>query len=251
VATIKIRALGLGNRARIAALYDHIDQTCLVMIDRSMWFAKSYEALSLDEFAPLVHKHPRLTGKQREFREPVILAFSYAQRVFLCSAVELCLLHQHANSVLLLAQMWPTEIRQLSHLIEQLKKKRKVRTWDEWDGFSWDAKLEMLRELSFSRLQSAVELFGDIYGADCFDLAWGRDGHEQIQRLYEDYQDLRNGIVHRGGELSSGAKIEATEGDIVTAFQDAKRFRDALQGLSRWCRSWWLKRLASSHPKAD
>lgn len=246
--TVKTRAPGLRNSATIDALYDHIDQTCLVMIDRSMWFAKSYEALAVDDFSPLVRRHPRLAGKHRDFREPVICAFTYAQRVFLCSAMELCLLNQYTNSVLLLSQLWPVKVRQLTHLLDLLKRKHKIKTWDAWDRLSVDVKLEKLRELSFSSLPGAAGLFGDIYGPDCFDLAWGKNKYERLQQQYRDYQTLRNGIVHRGGELSSGAKIEATEADIATAFEDAQRFRDALHQLSQWCRVWWLNQTAKLHP---
>lgn len=229
----------------INATYDHIDHICLVMIDRSMWFAKSYDALADDNFAPLVQKYPWLPQKQNDFRKPVVFAFSYAQRVFLCSAMELCLLHQYANAVAIIEQEWPSRVHQLKHLLEELKR-YKIKSWAEWDRLQWEAKIEKLRKLSFSNLRAASTLFGDIYGSDCFDLAWGEKEHKRLDEQYSEYQTLRNGIVHRGGELSSGAKIEATEADIAKTFEDAQRFRDAIHQLSRWCRAWWLERVVHS-----
>jgi hypothetical protein len=77
-------------------LFAQMEKTCLVMIDRSMWFAQSYDALAFADFAALVTRHPQLRGREEQFRTPVVCAFSYAQRVFLCSAMEACLLLQHA-----------------------------------------------------------------------------------------------------------------------------------------------------------
>ncbi len=99
-----------------------------------------------------------------------------------------------------------------------------------------------MRELSFSTLQVAGRLFDDIYGDGCFDSAWGAETHNRLKSEYLDYQTLRNGILHRGGELSSGVMIEASERDIETTFEDSKRFRDAILSLSNWCCASWLNR---------
>src|SRR5436190_2130265 len=116
----------------LKTLYASMDQTCLVMIDRSMWFAKSFEALSVQNFEPLIAKNPNLRGREQEFLEPVTYAFSYAQRVFLCSAMELCLLHHHLNSVALLIQRIPQRTDSLTNLLKFLKPKYKIKTLDEW-----------------------------------------------------------------------------------------------------------------------
>lgn len=63
-------------------LYEAMDHTCLVMIDRSMWFAKSFEALQATNFSLLMEQHSYLRGREDEFHEPVTYAFSYAQRVY-------------------------------------------------------------------------------------------------------------------------------------------------------------------------
>ncbi|MEK6408929.1 MAG: hypothetical protein AABN34_18555 [Acidobacteriota bacterium] len=242
----------LREAAAISGVYDHINKTCLVIIDRSMWFAKSYEALADNNFQLLVRKHQRLAGQEDNFREPVIFAFNYAQRVFLCSAMELCLMHQHSNSVALLAQLLPERMAQLKHLQALLKrryKKYQIKSWGEWAALDRSVQLEHLRELSFANLEAAATLFGDIYGSACFDLAWGEDEHRQLAEQYGDYQTLRNGILHRGGEFSSGARIEATETDISTTFEDTKRFQDAILRLSDWCRVWWIGQLAETPAK--
>lgn len=246
-------AVHLRDLKRINATYDHINHICLIMVERSMWFAKSYEALAENDLECLIRKNQNLADKTVEVRLPLVFAFSYAQRVFLCSAMELCLMHQHSNSVFLLDNLWPSRLTRLEHLLEQMKKMRKedkIRSWSEWGLLDWDRRKELLRKLSFSSLRSAASLFDDIYGPDCFDLAWGKVGHERLASQYETYQTLRNGILHRGGELSSGTCIEATDADIATTLEDAERFREAIHQLSDWCRAWWIEQLAKSKPEA-
>lgn len=216
-----------------------MDQTCLVMIDRSMWFAKSFEALNVANFGSLVERHSYLRGREHEFREPLTYAFSYAQRVFLCSAMELCLLHHHQNSVALLIQRIPQRIGSLTNLLKFLKRKQYVNTIDEWIALDWDVRFQHLRELSFSSLAAASRLFDDIYGVGCFDNAWGAQTHAKLDSEYQQYQLLRNGILHRGGEFNTGVKITSTEQDIEIAFSDSKTFRDAILALSHWCYHWW------------
>jgi len=123
-----------------------------------------------------------------------------------------------------------------------LKKEHKIKTWDEWNRLQWDLKFEKLRTLSFSRLSNAALLFEDIYGFGCFDLAWGHEVHARLDQRYTKYQTLRNGILHRGGELSSGEKIEASETEIAITLDDAKLFREAILRLSQWCRHWWIEK---------
>jgi len=230
--------------AWINELYDHMNQTCLVLIDRSMWFERLHDAVRADGFASVVRRNRRLAGKQSEFAEPVRFAFSYAQRVFLCSAMEWCLMHQFINSVALLEQLSPSGLRELRALHQTLKKKFKIRSWDEWTKLPRPVRHEQLRQLSFSRLATAEELFADIYGKNCLLSALGRDYRDRLAEQYEQYQTLRNGILHRGGETASGAKIEASEADLRSAFEDARLFRDGILRLSAWCRERWLARVA-------
>jgi hypothetical protein len=227
------------NHASLKKFYDSMDQTCLVMIDRSMWFAKSFEALQATNFSLLVEQYSDLRGREDEFHEPVTYAFSYAQRVFLCSAMELCLLHHHQNSVAFLIQQMPQRIDRLTNLLKFLKRKHYAQTIDEWIALDWDVRFQHLRELSFSNLAAAARLFEDIYGNKCLLQAWGATTYADLDSKYQQYQLLRNGILHRGGELNSGAKITATEKDIEAAFNDSKLFRDAILALSRWCYRWW------------
>jgi len=209
------------------------------MIDRSMWFAKSFEALKIDNFRCLVEQSSYLRGREDEFREPLTYAFSYAQRVFLCSAMELCLLHHHQNSIAFLIQQLPQRSSSLTNLLKFLKRKNYASTIDEWIALDWDLQFQHLRELSFSNLAAAGRLFDDIYGSNCFDRAWGAKTYAQLDSEYQKYQLLRNGILHRGGELNTGAKITANDDDIETAFRDSELFRDAILALSRWCYRWW------------
>lgn len=227
-------------RTDLKTLYASMDETCLVMIDRSMWFAKFFEALNARNFEPLIAENPSLLGRKEDFLEPVTYAFSYAQRVFLCSAMELCLLHHHLNSVALLIQRLPKRIDSLTNLAKFLKRKYKIKTLDEWVAQDWEVRFQQLREMSFSNLSAAAGFFDDIYGSGCFDRVWGQDTHRQVDSQYQKYQLLRNGILHRGGELNTGTMITSNGADIETAFHDSKLFRDAILALSRWCYDWWL-----------
>ena len=155
--------------------------------------------------------------------------------------MELCLLLQHLNSVALLIQFQPSRAKSLVNLEKQLKKKKEIKSLDQWLGLGWETQFQYLRELSFSKLDSAGRFFDDIYGSGCFNAAWGAEAHQRLALQYQDYQTLRNGIVHRGGELNSGIMIEASERDLEATFEDSRRFRDALLALSDWCCKWWLK----------
>ncbi len=99
---------------------------------------------------------------------------------------------------------------------------------DEWLSFDTETRFQYLRELSFSSLQSAGPLFDDIYGSGCFDAAWGAQAHKRLASQYRDYQTLRNGILHRGGELNSGIMIQANDSDLKATFGDSVRFRDSI-----------------------
>ena len=151
-------------------------------------------------------------------------------------------MHQHTNSVALVFQLLPSRTKELRHLRGELKKKYNT-AWDQWTRLQWDARMEHLRKLSFSSLGAAARFFDDIYGPGCFSQAWGAEARKRLDSKYREYQELRNGILHRGGELASGVNIDCTEADIDRTFGDAKEFRDAILKLSTWCRSWWLARL--------
>ena len=223
--------------------FSAMDDTSIVMIDRSNLFAKSFRALSDGNFRALVDRYPELRGAEAQFHEPVVYAFSYAQRVFLCTAMEMSLVYHHANSVALLIQRAPERTSSLTNLLEFLRarKKYKQKTLADWVALDWDVRLAHLRELSFSRLETASRFFNDIYGADCFDRAWGAEVHVTLGARYSEYQDMRNGILHRGGEISSGLNIPASEADFESTFNEALSFREAILALSRWCYDWWRK----------
>jgi hypothetical protein len=229
------------QRMSLETAFAAMDQTCLVMIDRSMWFAQTYNALKDDEFEILTQRYPVLRDAEQDFRTPLRYAHSYAQRAFLCSAMEACLVYHHANSATLLIQRRPEQIPRLTNLLELLRKRKwyGVKTLDEWIALDWDTRLTHLRELQFSRLPVTARFFDDIYGTGCFDSVWGTDAHATLSARYSDYQDLRNGILHRGGETSSGEHIHAEESTFESTFNDALSFRDAILGLSRWCYDWW------------
>src|ERR1700690_3913651 len=79
-------------------------KTFLVMLDRSMWFSPSYESLIADDMKALVLHHPKLQNQQKRIKEPLTFAFSYAQKVFLCTAIEEQLLQHYINSLTLYNQ---------------------------------------------------------------------------------------------------------------------------------------------------
>lgn len=226
-----------------------MDETCIVMIDRSNLLAKSFGALSDHNFRALVDRYPELRGVEAESRQPVVYAFSYAQRVFLCSAIEMSLVYHHANSVALVIQRTPERTSSLTNLLEFLRRRKKFKgTLADWVALDWDVRLTHLRELSFSGLQTASRFFDDIYGGSCFDTVWGAEAHAALSARYSNYQDLRNGILHRGGEVSSGVNISADETDFEATFKDALSFREAILALSSWCYDWWRnKRYSTVH----
>ncbi len=228
-------------KTSVETLFAALDKTCDVLIDRSNLMSKSFAALSDHNFGPLVDRYPDLRGKEQVFREPVVYGFCYAQRVFLCSAIEACLVYCHANSVALFIQRTPDQISRLTNLLQFLKGRKwyGVKTLTEWIALDWDVRFTNVRELSFSNLETASRFFDDIYGAGCFDTVWGVDAHSALSSRYAEYQLLRNGILHRGGETNSGVKITADERDFESTFNDSLAFRDAIQALSRWCYDWW------------
>jgi hypothetical protein len=242
------RTLMPTTKMSLETAFREMDETCIVMIDRSNLFAKSFGALSDRNFRGLVDRYPELRGVESQFREPVTYAFSYAQRVFLCSAIEACLVYHHANSVALLIQRVPDQIPRLANVLEFLRKRKwyGVKTLDQWIALDWKVQLTHLRELSFSNLQTAGRFFDDVYGGGCFDTVWGADVNAIFSSRYADYQLLRNGILHRGGETSSGDNIPAAEKDFEGTFEDALSFRDAILALSAWCYDWWRKKRYST-----
>jgi hypothetical protein len=228
------------TKMTLETAFEAMDRTSTVMIDRSNLFSKSFEALSNRNFHPVVDRFPELCGSESEFRTPLIYGFSYAQRVFLCSAIEMSLVYHHANSVGLVISRTPERISSLTNLMKVLHDRKKFKgTLADWVALDDDVRFTQLRELSFSRLGIASRFFDDIYGSGCFDTVWGAERHATLATCYSKYQDLRNGILHRGGEVSSGVNIPADEDDFKATFDDALSFRDAVLTLSRWCYDWW------------
>lgn len=153
--------------------------------------------------------------------------------------MDLCLLHHHQNSVAFLIQQMPQRVDRLTNLLKFLKQKNYAQNLDDWVALDWNVRFQHLRELSFSNLAAAARLFDDIYGNDCLRSAWGVSTYGELDSKYKQYQVLRNGILHRGGELNTGVKITSTVEEIDAAFNDSKIFRDAILTLSRWCYRWW------------
>ncbi|MGB8991272.1 MAG: hypothetical protein WCD80_04380 [Desulfobaccales bacterium] len=219
-----------------------MNKTLLVMLDRSMWFSPSYEALISDNMKSLVLRHPHLNGQQNKIREPLTFAFSYAQRVFLCTAIEQQLLQHYINSLALYNQFVNDNMRSFLVLKQWIEERRNLPSWDEWIQFTADKKLKSLKELSFSSLSKAQDFFREIYSEDCFKSALTDRGYKAFLSAYQNFQEVRNGILHRGGEYKNGKRIEATEVEIRETFNTAKKVRDQILSFSEWCLAWWLNK---------
>lgn len=217
-----------------------MNKTLLVMLDRSMWFSPSYEVLIADDMNALIRQHPNLRNQQTKIIEPLTFAFSYAQKVFLCTAIEEQLLQPYINSLGLFNQFIKDDFSSFSVLKLWVEDRRNLPTWNEWTLSDGNKKLKHLKELSFSSLSTAQKFFREIYGEDCFKSALAEEGYKELLTTYQQYQESRNGILHRGGELKSGERIEASEKEIKETFNNAKKIRDQILIFSKWCLNWWL-----------
>ncbi len=239
------------NQARIlrfltevSAVYDHMDKTFLVMLDRSMWFHPSYESLIADNMQALTNYEPKLKGQEEAFREPLTFAFGYAQKVFLCTAVEICLLHHYTNSVYFFFNSIRADFDKLPTLRQWVQTRRDSQGWEKWKGLTADQRMKSMKEMSFSSLPVANDFFGDIYGKSPFQRALSENDYKEFLKQFQGIQELRNGIIHRGGELKDGSRIEATRSDIKQTYTTAKTFRNNLLRFSAWCRNHWIENVS-------
>jgi len=231
---------GNDKKIYISKVYEHMNKTLQVMLDRSMWFSPSFEALIADDMKALVLHHPNLKNQQNKIKEPLTFAFSYAQKVFLCTAIEEQLLQHYINSLALFNQFIKNDLARFSVLKQWIAERRSLPSWNDWNQLNREKKLKFLKELSFSNLSKAQEFFREIYEEDCFQSALTEKGYKDFLSSYQQYQEARNGILHRGGELKNGARIEATEVEIKETFNTAKKVRDQVLVFSKWCLNWWL-----------
>jgi len=234
------RRIILDPRTEVSLLYDHMDKTFLVMLDRSMWFYPSYEALIANNSEALVSHEPKLKGQEKSFLPPLTFAFGYAQTIFLCTAIEICLLHHYTNSVYIYATYAHGNIDGLSKLNNWVANRRDFQGWHSWKKLDADQRLKLMKEMSFSSLSVANDFFADIYGNNPLRQALTEDRYKVFLNKFQNMQERRNGIIHRGGELKDGSNIEVTKSDIKAIFETAKSFRDNMLRFSEWCRYWWI-----------
>jgi hypothetical protein len=224
----------------VSTVYDHMDKTFLVMLDRSMWFHPSYESLIANKMSALITYEPKLKGQEESFREPLTFAFGYAQKVFLCTAIEICLLHHYTNSAYFYFNYSKGDFDSLPTLKRWVESRRDSQGWDKWKELNAEQRLKMMKEMSFSSLSIANDFFGDIYGKSPFQQALTDNGYKVFLKHFQNIQEQRNGIVHRGGEFKDGSRIEVTKSDIKETYETAKSFRNHLLRFSAWCRDWWI-----------
>ncbi|MFI5251042.1 MAG: hypothetical protein ACHQQQ_01310 [Bacteroidota bacterium] len=235
----------------VPVVYDHMDRTFLVMLDRSMFFQPSFEALKANKMSALTTQEPKLKGQEESLLEPLTFAFGYAQKVFLCTAVEVCLLHHYTNSAYFFVSYFKGDFDRLPTLKHWVQSRRDSRDWDNWKNFNSDKQLKTMKEISFSNLSVANEFFGDIYGKLPFQQALSDNDYKTFFKIFQSLQEQRNGIIHRGGELKDGLCIEVSSTDMSETYETAKYFRNHLLGFSAWCRDWWLKKFYTKLEEYD
>ncbi len=227
-------------RRRIARWYDHMDHTLHVMMDRSMWFAPMYETISIDHFAPLVARDPRLRGRERDLEEPVRFACGYAQTVFLCTAVEVFFIWHYGSSVAFFIDTGHGTLMELSTLRPWVESRKELKSWESWQHLTPAKRFRTLTALSFADLKVAESFFSDIYGSDCFTQALSKSESAKLATVYQELQSERNGIVHRGGEHKSGRRIEVPRSRLRDRYALGKWLGTRLLRMSGWFRTFWL-----------
>lgn len=225
---------------KINIIYDHMDKIFLIMLDRSMCFSPAYEAIISNNMLQLTTQNPSLIGKEKELEQPLTIAFGYAQIIFLCMAIELCLLQHYVNSVGLFLGLKRGTYDALTSLRKWVESRKNVKTWERWLQLNPTQQMKILKEMSFSNLSTSQEFFSDIYGEDCFKCALSTEGYSSLQIAYQELQEKRNGILHRGGEFKDGRCIDVSAPDISLTYDFSKTVRDHVLRLSTWCREWWM-----------
>jgi len=230
-------------------VYNHMDKVFLVMLDRSMWFSPAFEAITADDMKALLARNPRLRDTQASAKDSLTFTFSYAQKVFLCTAIEEQLLQHYINSLGLLAQLSGNDLSSFRTLQQWIGERKGPPSWEEWLLLDRDKKLKMLKGLSLSNLATAQQFFREIYSEDCFVSALTEEGYKTLLGTYQNLQEERNGILHRGGELRDGRRIEASESEIRETFGLATRVRNQLLVFSKWCHGWWINKVTTNFAK--
>jgi hypothetical protein len=231
--------MDIQERSRIvrdlSKLFNHMKKTSDVMFDRSMWFAPIYKTLMADNFRALCQSYTELAEKENQVDEPVRYALGYSQTVFLGTAIELTLLHLYINSLSIFQRIFSGDLSSLKHFPRNLLSISPIQLFDE------------LKKLSFSDISKTQNKFSDIYGENCFLIAWTPQVYASIAEEVRKLQDRRNGIVHRGGEYQDGRMIEVSKDEIQQTLTSARRLRVHFANLSDWCLSWWLEQISQRY----
>ena len=227
---------------QIEYVYEQMDKTLHIMMDRSIWFYPTYKTIKRNEFEALIKCEPRLKGKANSFSKPLQISFGYAQIIFLCTAVELTLLNHYHNSIYFFIYN-KGNINNLYKLKQWIESHKDVKEWQKWIEFNGDKKSKNLKEMSFSNLSVANDFLSEIYGNNFLKIAIGKENYKKFVLLLEKLQEKRNGIVHRGGEFKNGEQIYISESDMQINFETAQFFVNNLLKFSKWSQKWWLNNL--------
>jgi hypothetical protein len=239
---MQLSAKGQAATLRVRSVFANMRKTSAVMFDRGMWCSPIYDTLAADGFRSLCRTSPNLTGQEASAEEPVRYALGYAQLVLVGTAIELTLLHSYINS-LAIYQLVGGDMQRLSALRKWVESGRRRTTFDRFLHLPPDEQTRRLKEISFSDLPKAQEMFADIYGIDCFAKVWTPEGYRDLRITLQDVQTRRNGVVHRGGELKDGKMIEISAPALREAFDQARQISERLRSLSHWFLEWWMKEI--------
>lgn len=235
------KPLGIQQQLQVHVSYQHMRDVTLVMLDRAIWFAKVFEALASDDPEVIRTHFPDLNGPPASANESLSYALAYAQKVFLCTAVEESLLQHYINAMAVAMNLGRVRPQDLTVLQRWIDARRGGPKWDGWREMPADQRLQTLKQMSFANLDRASRFFNEIYGDQCLQMALGGDRHNQFAEEYDALQLQRNGIVHRGGEFIDGTKIAATPETITSDLAMGFRFRDSLLAFQDWGRDRLLR----------
>jgi hypothetical protein len=214
---IALRALFVENNLK----------TYLVLLDRAAWFWKGHQVLSMDKMVAIRRLHPKFP--MMDAAKPLNVAYSYANAVFLVSAIETFILLTYTNSVVLFYR-WKGAIP--GSLSRSLEKKKQFR--------SLGPIKEELRSLSIGNIAQAEQWFVEIYGDDFLGKSFGISDYKKFQIKFNDLISKRNSIVHRGGESKEGIFIELCFEELNAFRVEAEKFG---KQVANSVLDWWLKQL--------
>ncbi len=231
------------NKKIIQEVYASMNKTLHIMIDRSMWFHPSYESLASNNFETLTNHERRLLGKEAIFCKPLTISFGYAQIIFLCTAVEIFFLQHYMNSIYFYTTINSGDINKLHNLKQWITSGRKTPDWNKWIKLNANKRGKDMKGMSFSNLSVANSYFEEIYGKACVKEVIGQKEYKKFLKQFENMQDKRNGIIHRGGELKDGTMINIVQSDMKEVFETSKIFQENLIKFSNWCQNWWISKI--------